>query len=116
MSRGSFSLVSKSFHPRLFEYPQISVILPKYSIISIFQERASNGLPGHDLLFHGPKYMPEGNQLMFGGSDSGCLMAYSWQSGLLLSTSLEPGNPGVLRAFLRGGIGKRGLIRGWIRV
>jgi len=51
---------------------------------------------------------------MFGGSDSGCLMAYSWQSGMFLSTFLKTGNRGVLRAFPGGGLGKRGLIRGWI--
>jgi len=84
---------------------------PEYPYL---QERASNGLPGHDLLFHEPKYVPKGNQLMFWGSDSGCLLAYSWQSGLLLSTFLKPLNRGVLRAFPGGGLGKRGPIRGWM--
>jgi hypothetical protein len=84
---------------------------PEYPLL---QGAASNGLPGRDLPSNGPKQVPEGNQLMFGGSDSGCEMAYSWQSGLFLSSFLEPGNRGVLRAFPGTAVGKQGLIRGWI--
>ena len=37
--------------------------------------------PGHDLLFNRPKQVPDENKLMFGGSDSGGLMAYSGNQG-----------------------------------
>jgi len=38
--------------------------------------RASNGVPGHDLLFNGQKEVQDENELMFWGLDSGELMAY----------------------------------------
>jgi hypothetical protein len=46
---------------------------PKYPRL---QGRASNGVPGHDLLFNWLMEVPDENEFMFGGSDSGELMAY----------------------------------------
>jgi hypothetical protein len=59
--------------------------------------RVSKGVPGHDLLFHRLKEVQDENELMFGGSDSGVLMAYF-------------GNLGCFCAFL--GKGKIGAFYG----
>jgi hypothetical protein len=40
------------------------------------QGGVSNGLPGHDLTFNRLKQVPDENELMFRGLNSGVFMAY----------------------------------------
>jgi len=69
------------FFPVSFLYPSLNTFksllfcqnTPKYPHL---HWRASNGVPGHDLSFYWLKEVQDENELMFGGSDSGGLMAY----------------------------------------
>jgi hypothetical protein len=55
--------------------------LPKYAQIPQSLLEVFHGVPGHDLLFHGIKEVLDENELMFGGSDSGELLAYFGNPG-----------------------------------
>jgi hypothetical protein len=60
---------------------QFSIHLPKYAQITPLSWEVVNGLPGHDLLFSRLKQVPDENELMFEGSNSGRLMAYFGNQG-----------------------------------
>jgi hypothetical protein len=58
-------------------------------------------VPGHDLLFNGIKEVPDENELRFWGSDSGLLMAYFGNPGLLSGISFGE-EIGAFYGFFRG--------------